>query len=60
MENLVPYLSLIRPELTLALGAMLLLMFGVARGERSAPVVSLLAVLTLALAGAFVAFGVGE
>jgi NADH-quinone oxidoreductase subunit N len=48
--SLVPAL----PEMTLAAGAMLLLMIGVYRGERSAPLVSLGAMMLLAAAAAMV------
>jgi NADH-quinone oxidoreductase subunit N len=46
-----PSLQPILPELILALGAMVLLMIGVSGGDRSTPVVSVLAVILLAVAG---------
>jgi NADH-quinone oxidoreductase subunit N len=49
-----PSLQLIAPELILAVGAMVLLMIGVARGDRSTPFVSVLAIILLVVAGAFV------
>jgi NADH-quinone oxidoreductase subunit N len=45
-----PEVSAILPELVLALGAMLLLMFGVYSGERSARMVNALAVVVIAVA----------
>jgi NADH-quinone oxidoreductase subunit N len=48
----VPSLQPILPELILAVGAMALLMLGVARGERATTGVSLLAILLLCVAGA--------
>jgi NADH-quinone oxidoreductase subunit N len=45
-----PEVSAILPELALALGAMLLLMFGVYSGERSARMVNALAVVVIAVA----------
>ena len=52
----VTYTSLVPalPEMTLAAGAMLLLMIGVYRGERSAPLVSLGAMMLLAVAAVMV------
>jgi NADH-quinone oxidoreductase subunit N len=47
----VPSLQPILPELILAIGAMALLMLGVARGERATSSVSLLAILLLVVAG---------
>jgi NADH-quinone oxidoreductase subunit N len=47
----VPSLQPILPELILAIGAMALLMLGVARGERATVSVSLLAILLLIVAG---------
>jgi NADH-quinone oxidoreductase subunit N len=49
-----PSVQLIAPELILAVGAMVLLMIGVARGDRSTPLVSVLAIVLLVVAGAFV------
>ena len=49
--------SLILPELILAIGAMALLMFGVFAGERSAPAVNVAAVVVLFAAAVAVAFG---
>jgi len=46
-----PSLQPILPELVLAVGAMVLLMLGVARGDRSTAIVSVLAILLLVAAG---------
>jgi NADH-quinone oxidoreductase subunit N len=51
-----PSLQPLAPELVLAVGAMVLLMIGVARGDRVTPLVSALAILLLAAAGALVVF----
>src|SRR6185437_11919446 len=51
-----PSLQPIAAELVLAVGAMVLLMIGVARGDRSTPLVSSLAIILIAVAGAFVVF----
>jgi NADH-quinone oxidoreductase subunit N len=49
-----PSLLPIAPELVLAVGAMVLLMIGVMRGDRATPLVSVLAIVLLAVAGALV------
>jgi NADH-quinone oxidoreductase subunit N len=49
-----PSVQPILPELVLAVGAMLLLMLGVTRGDRSTGIVSVLAILLLIVAGALI------
>jgi NADH-quinone oxidoreductase subunit N len=49
-----PSLTPLLPEITLALGAMALLMFGVFGGEKSTPTVNAIAMLLLVLAAVFV------
>src|SRR6185437_15195148 len=51
-----PSLQPIAPELVLAVGAMVLLMIGVMRGDRATPLVSALAILLIGVAGALVVF----
>ena len=53
-------LSLVRPELVLALGAMALLMVGVYSGERAYKTVTLLATLLLAVVGVWTVFFTGD
>jgi NADH-quinone oxidoreductase subunit N len=50
----------VAPEIALACGAMLLLMFGVFRGEQSARPVNWLSILILIAAGALIAWLPGE
>ncbi len=59
-QSLKPSLALIVPELILAAGAMALLMLGVYRGDRSARLVSWLAIAVIVLAGLFVLDGPAE
>ena len=51
-----PSLQPIAPELVLAVGAMVLLMIGVMRGDRATPLVSTLAIILIGVAGALVVF----
>lgn len=53
-------LALLTPELILAVGAMVLLMVGVYSNGRSSTLVTTLAVLVMAAAGAWLLFSVGE
>ncbi len=53
-------LALLTPELILAVGAMVLLMVGVYSNSRSSTLVTTLAVLVMAAAGAWLLFSVGE
>ena len=53
-------LDLVKPELFLAIAAMALLMVGVYAGERASRTVSLVAVLVLLLAAAWVGFGTAD
>jgi NADH-quinone oxidoreductase subunit N len=51
-----PSLQPLAPELVLAVGAMVLLMIGVVRGDRATPLVSTLAIILIGVAGALVVF----
>ncbi|MGD9913838.1 MAG: NADH-quinone oxidoreductase subunit NuoN [Rhizobiaceae bacterium] len=55
--ELIQGLTLLTPELILAIGAMVILMVGVFSGERSTPVVAVLAGLLLIAAGVWVVLG---
>jgi NADH-quinone oxidoreductase subunit N len=57
MESNLPDLAAILPELVLAIGAMILLMFGVYSGDRSAPTVNAAALVVIAAALVAVAAG---
>ena len=59
-ETFLASLQLSMPELILAAGALVLLMVGVFSGERATGLVSWLAILVLAIAGAFVIFATGD
>jgi len=54
MSGLSPSVAAALPEITLALGAMVLLMLGAFNGERSAPAIGTAAFLLLVVAGVFV------
>jgi NADH-quinone oxidoreductase subunit N len=56
----VPVVSPAIPEMVLALGAMVLLMFGVYRGERSAAAVNVWTILLLVIVGALVVWLPGD
>jgi NADH-quinone oxidoreductase subunit N len=60
IPNLAAYLPVIMPELTLALGAMLLLMYGVFFGERNVVSTTIMAVAILLLAAYWVVAGPGD
>lgn len=53
-------IALLMPEIILAVGAMVLLMIGVYSNSRSSTLVTTLAVLVMAAAGAWLIFSVGE
>ena len=55
--SLTQSLSLLKPEISLAIGSMLLLMVGAFRGEKSTPIVNYGSVLLLVLAGFLVSAG---
>ncbi|MGF1456077.1 MAG: NADH-quinone oxidoreductase subunit NuoN [Alphaproteobacteria bacterium] len=54
VDGLVASMAAVTPELTLAVGGMVLLMFGVVRGDQGTPLLSNLCVLLLLLAGGLV------
>ncbi len=54
VDGLVASLTVVTPELLLAVGGMVLLMFGVVRGDRGTPLLSNLCVLLLIAAGGLV------
>jgi NADH-quinone oxidoreductase subunit N len=60
VPDLALYLPMILPELTLALGSMLLLMYGVFFGERNLVSTTVLAVIVLLIAGYWVIAGPGS